>query len=81
MGFVDWFVDWFVDPYGSAFMQRAAVAALMVGVLAPAVGVWVVLRRQAYLGDAMSRHVGGRGSQYWGSRSPSGRSPPGSSWG
>jgi len=54
MGFVDWFVDWFVDPYGSAFMQRAAVAALMVGVLAPAVGVWVVLRRQAYLGDAMS---------------------------
>jgi manganese/iron transport system permease protein len=47
-------VDWFVDPYGSAFMQRAAMAAVMVGVLAPAVGVWVVLRRQAYLGDAMS---------------------------
>ncbi len=48
------FVDWFVDPYASAFMQRAAMAAVMVGVLAPAVGVWVVLRRQAYLGDAVS---------------------------
>jgi ABC-type Mn2+/Zn2+ transport system permease subunit len=45
---------WFVDPYASDFMKRAGIAALMVGVLAPTVGVWVVLRRIAYLGDAMS---------------------------
>lgn len=44
----------FIDPYQSAFMQRALLAALLVGLLAPTVGVWVVLRRLAYLGDAMS---------------------------
>src|ERR1043165_6535944 len=28
--------------------------AVLVGILSPTVGVWVVLRRLAYLGDAMS---------------------------
>lgn len=46
--------SWLLDPYQAAFMQRALVAAILVGVLAPTVGVWVVLRRLAYLGDAMS---------------------------
>lgn len=45
---------WFSDPYGSVFMRNAALVAVLVGILAPAVGVWVVLRRIAYLGDAMS---------------------------
>jgi ABC-type Mn2+/Zn2+ transport system permease subunit len=35
-------------------MQHALMAALMVGVLSPVLGVWVVLRRLSYLGDAMS---------------------------
>ncbi len=43
-----------LDPYRSSFMQHAAVMAVVVGTLAPVVGVWVVLRRLAYLGDAMS---------------------------
>lgn len=47
-------MSWLLDPYQTDFMQRAALAALLVGVLAPTVGVWVVLRRLAYLGDAMS---------------------------
>lgn len=47
-------MSWLLDPYQTGFMQRAALAALLVGVLAPIVGVWVVLRRLAYLGDAMS---------------------------
>jgi ABC-type Mn2+/Zn2+ transport system permease subunit len=46
--------EWFVDPYRAQFMRNAAGIALLVGVLAPTVGVWVVLRRLAYLGDAMS---------------------------
>lgn len=45
---------WFLDPYQTQFMRQAAVTAVIVGVLSPAVGVWVVLRRLAYLGDAMS---------------------------
>ena len=33
-------------------MQRALLATLVIGVVAPAVGTWVVLRRMANLGDA-----------------------------
>jgi len=47
-------IEWLTGPYAYDFMQRAMVAALIVGALAPAVGVWIVLRRMAYLGDAMS---------------------------
>lgn len=47
-------IDWFTDPYQTEFMRNAAITAILVGVLAPTVGVWVVLRRLAYLGDAMS---------------------------
>ncbi len=47
-------IDWLTDPYSTDFMRNAAVTAILVGVLAPTVGVWVVLRRLAYLGDAMS---------------------------
>lgn len=46
--------EWLLDPYSSRFMRRALVAAVLVGVLCPVVGVWVVLRRLAFLGDAMS---------------------------
>ncbi len=50
-------LDWLVDPYRSEFMRHALVAALVVGVVAPLVGVWIVLRRLAYLGDAMSHSL------------------------
>jgi len=51
---------WLTDPYASQFMQRALLASLLVGAIAPLVGVWIVLRRLAYLGDAMSHAtVGG----------------------
>lgn len=48
---------WLTDPYAYDFMQRALFAGVLVGALAPAVGVWVVLRRMSYLGDAMSHGV------------------------
>ena len=35
-------------------MQRALVSVLLLGVVAPAVGTWVVLRRLAYMGEAMA---------------------------
>ena len=47
-------LHWLTDPYQSQFMRHAGAVALLVGVLSPAVGVWIVLRRLAYMGDAMS---------------------------
>lgn len=47
-------IDWFTDPYATEFMRRAGITAVLIGILAPTIGVWVVLRRLAYLGDAMS---------------------------
>lgn len=47
-------MHWLTDPFQSEFMQRAFLAAIIVGVVAPVVGTWVVLRRMANLGDAMS---------------------------
>lgn len=39
-----------------AFMQRALIAALIVGVTAPAIGIYLVQRRQALMGDGIG-HV------------------------
>lgn len=42
------------EPFQTEFMQRALLAAIVIGIVAPVVGTWVVLRRMANLGDAMS---------------------------
>ncbi|MER5930684.1 metal ABC transporter permease [Streptomyces sp. NPDC002054] len=43
----------FLDP---AFMQRALIAAALVGITAPAIGTYLVQRRQAVMGDGIG-HV------------------------
>lgn len=40
----------------TALMQRALIAAILVGVIAPAVGIYLVQRRQALMGDGIG-HV------------------------
>ena len=47
-------MHWLTDPFQAEFMQRAFLAAIIIGIVAPVVGTWVVLRRMANLGDAMS---------------------------
>lgn len=47
-------MGWLTEPFSTGFMQRALLATLIIGVVAPVVGTWVVLRRMANLGDAMS---------------------------
>ncbi|CAM5438624.1 Metal ABC transporter permease OS=Streptomyces tendae OX=1932 GN=GUR47_09870 PE=3 SV=1 [Streptomyces tendae] len=39
-----------------AFMQRALLAAVLVGITAPAIGIYLVQRRQALMGDGIG-HV------------------------
>ncbi|MFE9387789.1 metal ABC transporter permease [Streptomyces sp. NPDC006784] len=45
-----------IEMLDFAFMQRALLAALLVGVAAPAVGIYLVQRRQAIMGDGIG-HV------------------------
>lgn len=45
-----------MDLLSYAFMQRALIAAVLVGVTAPAVGIYLVQRRQAVMGDGIG-HV------------------------
>ncbi|MFG2191554.1 metal ABC transporter permease [Streptomyces sp. NPDC048639] len=45
-----------IDILGYAFMQRALLAAVLVGITAPAVGIYLVQRRQAIMGDGIG-HV------------------------
>jgi zinc transport system permease protein len=45
-----------MDILDYAFMQRALLAALLVGITAPAVGIFLVQRRQAIMGDGIG-HV------------------------
>ncbi|CAB4363328.1 MAG: iron chelate uptake ABC transporter family permease subunit [Actinobacteria bacterium] len=47
-------MQWLTEPFQAEFMQRAFLAAIIIGAVAPVVGTWVVLRRMANLGDAMS---------------------------
>ncbi len=48
---------WLLDPFGYAFMQRALLAALIVGVVVPALGTYVVLRGMAFFGDALAHII------------------------
>ena len=50
-------IHWLLDPFQSDFTQRAGIVCILVGILAPAVGTWVSLRKLAYMGDAMSHSL------------------------
>ncbi|HSR27147.1 MAG TPA: metal ABC transporter permease, partial [Actinomycetes bacterium] len=45
------------EPFTIPYMQRALVEVLVLGALAGAVGVLVVLRRLAFVGDALTHTV------------------------
>ena len=50
-------MSWLTEPLSFAFMQRALVAALIVGILCAVVGCYVVLRSMAFLGDALAHAI------------------------
>ena len=49
--------EWLITPFSYAFMQRAFMASLIVGILCAIVGCYVVLRSMAFLGDALAHAV------------------------
>jgi manganese/iron transport system permease protein len=50
-------VNWLIEPFRYPFMRTALAAAALTAVSCASVGVYVVLRRMAYLGDALSHTV------------------------
>ena len=50
-------MSWLTEPFALPFMQRALVAAIVVGVVCAILGCYVVLRSMAFLGDALSHAV------------------------
>jgi ABC-type Mn2+/Zn2+ transport system permease subunit/Mn-dependent DtxR family transcriptional regulator len=47
----------FIEPLRYEFMQRALLAALLVGVISSVVGCYIIVRRLALLGDAIAHAV------------------------
>lgn len=50
-------LDLFLEPFAAGFAQRALVAGLLVSLTCATVGVWVVLRSLAFMGDALAHGV------------------------
>ncbi len=50
-------ISWLVTPFDYAFMVRGLEAALIVGVVCPVLGTYVVLRGMAFLGDALAHII------------------------
>ncbi|MCL5428372.1 MAG: metal ABC transporter permease [Chloroflexi bacterium] len=50
-------VDWLLEPLAFEFMQRGLLIAVIVGVICALVGVYIVLRGMAFLGDALAHAI------------------------
>lgn len=51
------FLHWFIDPLSYGFMMRALLAAIMVGVICPIIGAYMVLKGLSFFGDALSHAI------------------------
>ena len=49
--------NWLIEPLEYAFMRSGLLAALLVGLTCATLGVYVVLRRMAFIGDALAHTV------------------------
>ena len=50
-------MDWLTDPLGLELFRRALIEVLVMGATCGAIGAYVVLRRLAFIGDALSHAV------------------------
>ncbi len=47
-------MSWLTEPLGFGFMQTGLVAAALIGIMCACLGAYVVLRRMAFIGDALA---------------------------
>lgn len=50
-------IEWLLAPFQYGFMQTALLASILIGLACATIGVYVVLRRMAFIGDALSHTV------------------------
>jgi ABC-type Mn2+/Zn2+ transport system permease subunit len=50
-------LGWILDPLQYGFMQRALMAAVLVGIICPVVGSYMILRGMSFFGDALSHSI------------------------
>ena len=50
-------IDLIFEPFQYSFMVRALIVSLLVGVMCPALGAYVITRGRAFLGDALAHSV------------------------
>jgi manganese/iron transport system permease protein len=50
-------MDWITEPLQFAFMQRALVEVVLMGITCGIIGAYVVLRGMAFIGDALSHAI------------------------
>ncbi|MFZ0548570.1 MAG: metal ABC transporter permease [Candidatus Promineifilaceae bacterium] len=50
-------LNWLTTPLSYTFIQRALVAAVLVGIVCSVLGTYVVLRGMAFLGDALAHTI------------------------
>ena len=50
-------VDWLLEPLSFGFIVRGLIAAVLVGIVCPVIGTYVVLRGMAFFGDALAHTI------------------------
>ena len=51
---IEQMLTWLIEPLQHGFMRQALLASILVGLTCSSLGVYVVLRRMAFLGDAIA---------------------------
>ena len=50
-------IDYIVEPFEYSFMVKALIVSVVVGVMCPVIGAYVITRGRAFLGDALAHSV------------------------
>ncbi|MDE2861820.1 MAG: metal ABC transporter permease [Chloroflexota bacterium] len=50
-------MDYLLDPFQYSFMVRAMIVSVLVGVMCPLLGAYVITRGRAFMGDALAHSV------------------------
>lgn len=50
-------MDWLLDPFNYDFMRQALLAGVLIGILCPVVGTYLIVQQMALLGDVVAHAV------------------------